>query len=153
MEESSWYTKPAVVERQRVRYELTGGESVSPLARGFMAFYAHNDKNIVEILNFNINENVRCQKNGKSIFHKKVHFYKASQFNIIALIAINDGIVAWHRMGFSYFRPIDELRLFKAFQTFYEENNNQKQCPYDKFEDIKSRDFFLKTNHLLPDGI
>lgn len=144
VQDKCWYLDTNI-EQKLVRYKIITKDlpPVSVLGNECCAenrFYKTPNEGIVSIESINLHPNIRGKKNMKKFLHSGDQIYRAHGYKMIVLKAIKDGIVAWHRMGFDYFRDADRMKIFNEFRKYYKAMNGVA-CPHKSLKEAKSEDF------------
>ena len=139
-----WYIND-YVDQKLLRFKLTDGNPPESILGNECCaenrYYESKEERIVSIESINLHpDKIRGKKKMKLFIHKSNEVYNAHGYKKIVLKAIEDGIVAWYRMGFEYYSSLDGMKIFNEFRLYYKEINSI-DCPYKSLREAKTNDF------------
>ncbi|MBN2895017.1 MAG: GNAT family N-acetyltransferase [Campylobacterales bacterium] len=84
------------------------------------------------------------RKNGlvKKLHYRSEKAYKELGFDTISLLAIKDGVIAWHRLGFAFDQIADEQRIFREFRQYYKDIKSGTGFEFKSLSEVQTHDFF-----------
>mgnify|MGYP000541244059 FL=1 len=127
-----WYIND-YVDQKLLRFKLTDGNPPESILGNECCaenrYYESKEERIVSIESINLHpDKIRGKKKMKLFIHKSNEVYNAHGYKKIVLKAIEDGIVAWYRMGFEYYQAFEE---YEDLPHFMEANPYEDEiCPY-----------------------
>ena len=148
VDDKCWYIND-YVNQKLIRFKLTSGTPPeSMLGNECCAenrYYEYAGEKIISIESINLHPiKMRGKKKMRLFMNKSNDIYKSHGYKKMVLKAIEDGMVAWHRMGFEYFSKFDEMKIFREFRLYYNSVNGF-ECTYKSLREAKAEDFKHST--------
>lgn len=119
-----WLTDRNYVDSKNIRFNLLTKKGETILGNICCAdkdFFAYQGKKYAWINNIRLKPELKMKQTVKKFSKKWDKKYIENEISAIALEAIDDGIIAWHRLGFEYQNATDKVILKALFADYVNE--------------------------------